>query len=76
MHRAVLLECWGEIYFWFTLIKNIKWCVCVIVREKYVALRANRATGLRVKVLQDIFEIDCIEMAHMIAESENNLINI
>ena len=53
--------------------------MCVIVREKYVAfmlLRANRAAGLRVKVLQDIFEIDCIEMALMIAESENNLINI
>ena len=49
------------------------------VREKYVVLillRTNRAAGLRVKVLQDIFEIDCIEMAHMIAESENNLINI
>ena len=53
--------------------------MCVIVREKYVVLmllRANRAAGLRVKVLQDIFEIDCIEMALMIAESENNLINI
>jgi len=53
--------------------------VCVIVREKYVALillRANRAAELRVKVLQDVFEIDCIEMALMIAESENNLVNI
>ena len=52
--------------------------MCVIVREKYVVLmllRANRAAGLRVKGLQDIFEIDCTEMALMIAESENNSVN-
>ena len=51
----------------------------MIVREKYVVLmllRTNRAAGLRVKVLQDIFEIDSTEMALMIAESENNLINV
>jgi hypothetical protein len=39
-------------------------------------LRANRAAGLRVQGFQYNSEINCKEMALMIAEPENYLLNI
>ena len=49
------------------------------VQKKYVALMlltAYRAAGLRVNMLKDNIEMDRKEMAPMIAQSENILINI
>jgi hypothetical protein len=51
----------------------------VTVQKKYVALMlltAYRAAGLRVNMLKDNIEMDRKEMAPMIAQSENILINI